>query len=381
MNRRTFAEIHLKNIVYNFNLLKSLQKKSSSFFCPMIKSSAYGHGAIQVARSLIEAGAHNLGVAMVEEGVELRDHGIRDANVLIFGPFGSESINDIVDHRLTPVISNLDQLKMVASSGTNIDVHLKWNTGMNRLGLSSAEIPKVQEIINNYKKLQIKGLCTHLAVAEDYFSKDSFTLRQIRSFNEICTSFSYLNVPTHVLNSAGILAHYLSSSQEGLGGRPGIALYGVKPSLMDLSEEQQRNYDKLQLKPTMSLKSEIIGLHHLKKGERVSYGGTWCAPRSSTIGVLALGYADGYQRHLSNKGWALFRGRRVPIIGTVCMDYTMIDLSDVLELEDKAYREQVLLFGEDDTGFLPVEEVAGWINTIPYEIFTGISERVPRRYI
>lgn len=350
------------------------------FFCPMIKANGYGHGDIQLAKYLEQDGIRYMGVALIEEGIGLREKGCQ-ANVLFFGGFSEKSVVDIVQHRLTPVLSTWAQLKAIeAAASKNYPIHLKFDTGMNRLGF---DLEDANKLVEHMKKshLKLEGVCTHLHSAEDagHFFGESF--KQLQLFKEIEDKFASFQCYSHTLNSSGLLnfAHhhdqklpYHINSQQG--ARPGISIYGVtsveKPTI--------------ELKPVMSLRSQIAKYKRVRKDHGVSYGITWKAVEDSIIGVVPLGYADGYRRSLSNKGKVLFRGQIVPVVGTVCMDYFMIDVTSLVRKEafENLGPEEVTMWGLDSFGnHLSAREIAKDAGTISYEMFTGVGARVPRLYL
>ncbi|MCB0422485.1 MAG: alanine racemase [Bdellovibrionales bacterium] len=391
--RRTFAEISLDNLRDNVRALKGLVPKKF-FFCPMIKSNGYGHGDIEVMQVLQEEGVTQVGVALVEEGIHLRQNGFRHVDILVFGITGQHGERSMIEHNLTPVISSFHQIKELASlvpkEKSPYGVHIKFNTGMNRLGFEADEVKKVTDMLKEYPHLEVKGVCSHLSDGEDASFLDGRSSVQFRIFQKIATHFPK-NVGLHIHNSAGFLGSVATNDQcwgKSLnvsphlkwGVRPGIALYGVYPSLspQDLAQLEVQG---VRLKPCMVLKSEVVKYHRLKRGQRVSYGGTWEAQRESVIGVVPIGYADGFGRNFSNKGQMLFRERRVPVVGTVCMDYVMIDLTEVLGDNFGSVGEEVVLFGKQGAAELSVDEVAKTADTIPYELLTCIGRRVPRQYV
>ncbi|MCB9025090.1 MAG: alanine racemase [Bdellovibrionaceae bacterium] len=379
MIRKTFAEIHLQNLRHNYRVLKKLQDKQS-FFCPMVKSSAYGHGDSQSVKALIDEGCKTFGVALIEEAQDLRESGVSTEDILVFGPFGKEAISTVRELNLTPVVSVMEQLQALVESRYELNIHIKLNTGMNRLGFDKKEWENLLIVLNNNPQIKIVGICSHLAIAEDYFDENSFSSYQIKEFKEGLKHFSIQANQAHLFNSAGLIAHSMSPTLSW-GARPGIALYGVKPHLHNLSQKQKNIWNNLNLKPVMTLKSEVIAYHNLKKGEKVSYGGRWVAPRNSIIGVIPIGYADGFHRLFSQQGIIMYRGKTAPVVGTVCMDYTMVDLTDILTTTSGNWKEEVILFGESNNTILAVEEVAKRASTISYELLTSVSKRVPRIYV
>ena len=256
---------------------------------------------------------------------------------------------------------------------------------MNRLGFKPSESNRLEAWVREHRSFLLEGVCTHLLRGNDAGAPGGESESQLEALANAIKAFaSHSNLYVHALNSSGAVnlwkrisdrAELTTGASAQLGARPGIGIYGCEPG----SDEEI----DLGLKPVMTLKTQIIEVHRVQMGSRVSYGPTWTAAADSTVGVLPIGYADGYRRALSNRAQVLVRGRRCPQIGTVCMDYFMIDLT-ALELETETQvrlGEEVVLLGEQSNERIHPQEVAEWAETIPYEILTGISERVPRVYI
>ncbi len=381
MHRKTYAEINLKNLKSNLDRLRLNFR--DEYLCPMVKANAYGHGDIQVARCLEKWGVKQLGVCLIEEGLILRKAGIK-TQILVFRGFDLEGAKVILENQMTPVVSqwkHLDHLESAAKQVTS--VHLKFDTGMNRLGFSVHEAQKLFDYFWQNKKLRAEAILTHLSNGEDGFQEEGATQDQLQMFQPVIDLFKALNVKVHVLNSAGILSslklrsekntqHRLASQAWGL--RPGLMLYGYNPIEADFN---------FQIKPVMSLKSVAGVFRQLKKGQGVSYGSTWRAPKDSVIAVVPMGYADGMHRLLSNKGEALFLDQRVPIVGQICMDFLMLDVTEVAKQQsfDTEKEHEIIFFGTSASGhFISAAELAKKAGTIPWEILTSISERVPRQY-
>jgi alanine racemase len=382
--RRSVAEIDLRRIENNFTAFKALVPEGT-FICPMVKANAYGHGDVEVARALRRAGAKFLGVALVEEGETLRRGGDREP-ILIFGPTDLGSAESILRENLTPVLSAWDQIESLESAygelGTSrVSIHLEFNTGMNRLGFEPDEVPKLKEwLARQSKSFRLDGVCTHLFSGNDAGEAKKYSDKQLSCFSEVAASFPG-DVIVHALNSSSSVNIWKrlqeakdvpASARRPLGLRPGIGIYGVDPG----NDENA----SIGLKPVMSLKTHIIGMHRVAKGEKVSYGPTWTAERDSVIGTVPFGYADGYRRALSNKADVLLRGQRVKQVGTVCMDYFMIDLTDLDAVKPVKPGEEVVLLGEQGRERITADELANLTGTIAYEILTGISDRVTRTF-
>ncbi|MGZ3774559.1 MAG: alanine racemase, partial [Bdellovibrio sp.] len=343
MYRRTFAEINLDHLAHNIRVLQTAF--SQKFICPMVKANAYGHGDVQIARFLESLGVEHLGVCLIEEGLLLRKSGVT-AEILVFRGFDREGAQKIIEHHMTPVVStweHIEHLEAVASSA--VGIHLKFDTGMNRLGFRPEEAQKLFNRLWQNKKIRVKALLTHLFNGEDADQDQGRSALQLRQLNEISKAFKPFNIFCHALNSSGILNLMLlqeaknpSENQEeqnplflqNWGIRPGLMIYGYNP----LAANDKRSCD---LKPVMSLRSHVATYRSVRVGETVSYGGTWKAPRESVVGVVPIGYADGYHRILSNQSKVLFAGQKVSVIGSVCMDYLMIDVTDVVKDQDLAH--------------------------------------------
>ncbi len=381
MHRKTFAEINLNHLKFNLDSLRLNFK--DEFLCPMVKANAYGHGDIQVARCLEKWGVPRLGVCLIEEGLLLRKAGIK-TQILVFRGFDQEGAQVILENQMTPVVSQWKHLAHLEALATQVtSVHLKFDSGMNRLGFSIDEAQKLFDYFWQNKKLRVEAILTHLSNAEDGFQDDGTTSDQLMRFLPVIDLFKALKVKVHVLNSAGILSSLMLRSEkkknhrlvsQAWGLRPGLMLYGYSPI------EAKFNFH---LKPVMTLKSVAGVFRRLKKGEGVSYGSTWRAPKDSIIAVVPIGYADGVHRLLSNKGEALFLNRRVPMVGQICMDFLMLDVTEVAQQQpfDPDQEHEIIFFGTSANGsFISAAEVANKAGTIPWEILTSIGERVPRQY-
>jgi alanine racemase len=334
----------------------------------MVKANAYGHGDRLVVGALQAMGVRDFGVALIEEGIGLRAAGFTDEHLYVFGVFDGEGARAVIEHRLTPVLSRMDQIENLIKhlpNGARFPVHLKFNTGMNRLGFEVAEAIKIAEILHQTPQLSLTGICTHLACAEDLANPDGNSHTQLTEFQRALKAFPSAPAALHVYNSSGMTI----SGSADFGVRPGITLYGETP--LDLSPT-------LPVVPVMTVASEIVMIHHLKVGATVSYGAVWKARRPSVVATVAMGYADGLNRALARGGEMLYRGQRVPIAGTVCMDYTMIDITDAVADRPPQLGEEVVIFGQQDGQFLKASEVAQRLGTIAYEVFVNISARVPR---
>ena len=365
--RPTHAEIDLAALRHNYQTLR--RQAGDRQFLAVVKANAYGHGAVPVAECLQQAGAEFFGVALVQEGEELRRGGIVRPILVLGGVVpGDEAALLAAD--LTPAIFDLAGARRLdaaaAAAGRRCRYHLKVDSGMGRLGFRPDDLPGVLQQLAALQHLEMEGVISHLALADE--EEHPFTAVQVERFREaqrqICAA-GFAPPLVHLSNSAGIYALDLPECNMV---RAGIALYGGLPA---------EHLAGIDLQPVMSLRTAVAQLKALPAGAGVSYGHRFIAERPSLIAALPVGYADGYSRHLSNCGEVLVRGRRARVAGTVCMDWTMIDVSDIPGV---AVGDTVTLLGSDGAERISAEEWAGRIGTISYEVFCLISRRVPRVY-
>ncbi len=384
MFRRTYADINIENLVHNWNQIKNVAG-DDRFICPMVKANAYGHGDIQVSQALEREGASGLGVCLIEEGLLLRAAGIK-TDIYVFRGFDKRGAEKILEYQLIPVVSTWEQIFALESAADEpVKVHLKFNTGMNRIGFNLDQAEKLDEYFKKSKKLKLKAVLTHFSNAEDAHLLDGTSAQQLKIFFNICEYFKSQDVYTHVLNSGGIAGlaknrgrseverHHLLLEPKW-GFRPGLMLYGYQSAPY---------FTEIDLKPVMSLKSVVNNIRDVEVGETVSYAGTWVAKRKSKIAVVPIGYADGVHRLLSNKSSVLFAGQRVPIVGRICMDFLMLDVTDATQGSNlnRWIDEEVVLFGYDEQNlFISAEEISAQTDTIVWETLTSVSERVPRHF-
>lgn len=387
MFRPTVAHISLDNFRHNVRTLRKLSF-GDNFFCPMVKANAYGHGDIQLARVLEDEGVQALGVALIEEGTRLREANIEGAEILVFYPhLNFRAIDELLKYKLTPVVSTWESLCLLeeraSAQNKKVQIHLKFNTGMNRLGFAAEQTLSVAELCRKSTHLQVLGVCTHLQSADDAGFNDRATAQQLNQLQKLVAQFSGLPLQVHALNSEATLARNCFSlgQYNDMGSRPGISLYGIKPQLQNLAGSSQERWNAIELKPVLSLRSHIVQTQKVRKGEGVSYGATYRAPFDTTVAVIPMGYADGFSRKFSNNGIVLIAGEELPISGTVCMDYFMVDMAKS-SLSDKACHEhEVVILGHQNGKQISAEQLAKNAATNTYEILTNISARVPRVYV
>lgn len=367
MGRPTKALLDSAALINN---LKTLQGWSGAFFCPMVKANAYGHGDVQVARVLADAGVEHVGVALIEEAVRLRGNNFRPG-ILVFAPIFECDLDLLVQHQLIPVVSRMEDLLLLKKKiSSPLNIHLKFNTGMQRMGFDASDVAALREELSKTPHLKVAGVCTHFSHGEDWPESEAPTAKQFERWQAMAREFGGV---WHAHKSASLVAGANAKrAPDEIGSRPGISLYGL-PYEGRLTHEF--------LRPVLNWQTEIVRVHEIEKGAGVSYGARWVAPRRSWIGVVPVGYGDGYMRRLSNRGQMLFREQRVPVVGTVCMDYTLLDLTAAVGNKPPQPGEAVVLIGQQGSQRIDAVDVAEWADTISYEVVTAISARVRREVV
>lgn len=373
MGRPTIVEVDLDALRFNLQQIRGHLQGQAEILA-VVKADAYGHGAEPVARELALAGVSLFGVASVEEGTALRRSGV-SLPILVLSGIHPEEFPEILQNRLTPVLYALDTARALEGEAEGvrqpIPVHLKVDTGMNRLGFSWRDWGAVVEFFRSQEKLQIQGLLSHLAVAESERPEDqAFTEEQIRRF-KVCV---------HQARTAGIEPRYVHIANSAATARweeaqfnlvrPGLMLYGV-----DSSPARGKG---MALKPALRWKTAVRSVKKVPAGDSVSYGRLYSCNRDTLIASLPVGYADGYRRRLSNRGEVLIRGQRAKVAGMVCMDLTMVDVSAIPGVQPG---DEVVLLGRQGAEEISAAEMAVWAETIPYEVLCTIGKRVPRHHL
>ena len=383
-NPLIWVEVDLNAIAENVRELRRVTEPGARLMA-VVKANGYGHGAVEVAQCALRNGAELLGVARIEEGIQLRNAGI-DVPILIFSYTPPSSTGRLLKFDLAQTVFSHETAEALSeaaiSEGKRLRVHIKVDTGMGRLGLLPegllAGVPgtaqegesAVQEAlsISRLQGLNSEGIFTHFAAADS--ADKSYARRQLEIFLDYTDRLRRegLDFPIrHAANSAALID--LPESHLDLV-RPGIALYGLAPS-------QEVERDRVLLRPAMTLKTKIIQLKKVPAEFAVSYGMTYKTPKPTTIATLPAGYADGLNRLLSSRGEMLVRGQRVPIIGRICMDLCMLDVGDLTELH---LEDEVVVFGRQGDETITVDEIAASLNSINYEVVSTIMNRVPRVY-
>ncbi len=369
MIRPTAALVDLDALRSNYSAVRALIPERTRVLAP-VKGDAYGHGAVTIARALEAAGCADFGVALVEEGAQLRDAGV-EGRILCLGGVGRYGAEEAVRRGLTPVLydegdaARLDAAARAA--GRRVPVHVKVDTGMGRLGVPLPHWEHFLDRLAPYESLEIEGFLTHFSESEA--EDDTFTREQTRRFR---TALAQLRARgwrprlVHACNSGGVFTR--PDAHADLV-RPGLVLYGVAPS--------PRLRARIPLKPVMRVVTQVLFVKDLPAGASVSYGRSAVTRRPSRVATLPVGYADGYPRALGNRADVLVGGRRCPILGVVCMDLCMIDVTDLTTPVESG--DEVVLLGAQGMEEITAIELASLASTIPYEILCGFSERVPRR--
>lgn len=370
--RPTWAEINLDNLAHNIRQIRKRLKPGINLMA-VVKADGYGHGAEEVARLALTEGCQWLGVAHPEEGVALRRQGI-EAPILILGPDLISSLPLYFQYDLIPSLSCWEWAQAFSQEAVKQDkvlnVHIKIDTGMGRLGFLYFTDP-VDTIkkIASLPGLKIQGLYTHFSSADE--PDATFTLEQWQRFESILTACQRKGIKiemSHAANSAGIL--YYPCSHAALV-RLGISLYGYFPS-------QSLTVAGVDLKPVLALKSRLAFLKNVPPRYPVSYGRTFYTRHHAVLATVPIGYADGLNRRLSNSGFALLRGKKVPIVGRICMDQTVLDVTAV---RDACLGDEVVFYGNQGDETISVDDVAQQLNTVSYEVLCAVGKRVPRVYI
>lgn len=368
MIRPTYVEIDLGRLEANFRAIQS--RVAPAGVMPILKANAYGHGLVEVARHLAGWGAAYFGVAFLEEGMLLRQAGITTP-ILVLGGLAGNQIPLFLEYDLTLTASSVEKLgqinEVAGQSGRPAKVHLKIDTGMERIGIHYYTATQLLEKALGCDHCVVEGIYSHFAMSDA--ADLSYSRLQLNRFQQVLTFYTERGLPLpvrHIANSGAILQ--LPESYMDMV-RAGILLYGVYPS----SEAKQT----VAVRPVLSWKSRVVYFKVVQPGHPVSYGATWQTDEPTRVVTVPAGYGDGYFRAMSNKASVIIRGQKYPVIGRVCMDQLMVNIG-----QQTAYNgDEVILLGESGDMTITCDDLAEWANTIPYEILTNINTRVPRRYI
>jgi len=364
------AIVDLGSYAHNFATVQALCGDKTGVVA-IVKANAYGHGAVPIARAAVACGARMLGVATVDEGIELRKGGIEAPILVLFQP-ALDALPAVVEHRLTLVIADVGIAEALGSiahrANRVVPVHCIVDTGMGRQGFALERAPAEIQYLTRISNIDIEGIATHFPVADRV--DDAFTLEQIRVFKQLLRTLEREGIPfdvAHAANSPGIV-NYPTSHFDLV--RPGLMSYGVWPSESPMPVGM--------LHPVLRWETRVVQVRELEPGSNVGYGRTYTAPARMKAAILPVGYADGYKHSLANKAEVLIRGQRCRVCGSVCMDQIVVDATLVPEVHAG---DTAVLIGTDGNDCITAAELAHLANTIPYEILTGIGHRVPREYV
>jgi alanine racemase len=372
-HRPTYAEINLDNLAFNLKSIKKFIGEEIEYMA-VVKADAYGHGAVACAKKLESEGINWLGIALPEEGLELRENGI-NSPILCLGSFWEGQENLLLKYNITPVVYQLNIAEKLnrAAQERNVtaNVHIKIDTGMGRIGVRFDEVKEFAQSFRKFTNLHIEGLMTHFAAADD-LDENEFTNSQINKFNDAVAIFEengFRPKYKDLANSPGAVAH--PNSRQNLVRIGGI-LYGLGDDVLPKAIE------KPELKPVLSLHSRIAHLKRVPKGETLGYGRTFQTKNDSLIATVPIGYEDGYRRSLSNRGRVIIDNQYVKVVGRISMDWITLDVSN---LPNVNVNDEVILIGNKQNLKVTAEEIAQQINTISYEVTCGINRRVRRTYV
>jgi alanine racemase len=389
VGRPVWAEVSLAALRHNLDAIRSYVNPASEKrqkprkVLSIVKGNGYGHGGPEVAKALEKFGSDWFGVASAGEGMELRKSGVHKP-VLVLGGFWPGEEKNLIHHNLTPAIHRVDQLPLFEAAAAkahkkHVSIHLKFDTGMNRLGIAPAEADCFAKLFAKCKRLELTGTFTHLAASEVFTDTPTGreTPEQLDRFFGAIDRLSALGISSgivHVANSAAIAARPESWADMV---RPGAILYGYHPGFdpMDLRTKYEAS---LAVRPVMSLRARLLNVRSVAAGSGVGYNASWVAKRPSLVAVLAAGYADGIHRSLGNHGCVYIRGHKAPIIGIVSMDVSMLDVTDI---PGAAVGDIATVYGTDGEHVYPANVVARSIGTVTSDLISGVSRRVPRFYL
>ncbi len=368
---RTWAEIDLDAIRFNFKEVKS--KSKADKIMGIIKADAYGHGVAEVARVLTEEGAYGFGVATADEAIELRRYGIK-LPILILGVIFKEDYHSIIKEDISFAIANEQSAKEASMAAKELNknalVHIKLDTGMGRIGFGcNDESIDAIERISKMDNIYLEGIFSHMSKADE--TDKTYANGQFEKFKNMCDLLEKRNITfpiRHLANSASIAT--LDHTHFDMV-RMGIVTYGLNPS-------DEVNENHITLKPAMTLKSRITHIKTITEDSYISYGGHYKARKGQKIATVAIGYADGFSRVLSGKAKVLVSGKKVPVVGNICMDQCMIDVTGIDNIN---LGDEVIIFGSDGNNTISVDSVALLLGTINYEVVCSVARRVPRAYI
>ncbi|KFN11766.1 alanine racemase [Bacillus pseudomycoides] len=369
--RDTIVEVNLDAVKHNVREFKKRVNDKNIAMMAAVKANGYGHGAVEVAKAAIEAGVNQLAVAFVDEGIELREAGVT-VPILVLGYTPVDVAKDAIGYDIMMTVYRIEDLKGINEIAKQLEkkahIQVKIDTGMSRIGLQEEEVAPFLEELKNMKYIEIEGMFTHYSTADEI--NKIYTNMQTSLFEKAVNAAKEMGIHLpyiHSSNSAGSME--LSNTFQNMV-RVGIGIYGMYPS-------KEVDYTVVSLQPALSLKSKVAHIKHAKKNRGVSYGNTYVTTGEEWIATVPIGYADGYNRQLSNKGHALINGIRVPVLGRVCMDQLMLDVTKAMPVQ---VGDEVVFYGRQGEEEISVEEIADTLGTINYEVTCMLDRRIPRVY-
>lgn len=367
MPRRCWREINLNQLKENYNAYRECYSKNP-WIMPVVKADAYGHGAVECAKCLQELAASNFAVSNIYEAIQLREAGIY-GQILVLGYTSLEDVDKLINYDITQTIISEEYGVALFGKQRRIKCHVAIDTGMNRIGIDSDEIDLCERYIRECcEKLDVTGIFTHLCVADSNNVVDcDFTQKQIEKFKKVCDAVKDLNIPyIHCANSAAGLWY----NHGGNLVRLGIVLYGLKPAYHKVLSKS--------IQPVLEWKSVVSMVKKVYPGEYIGYGRTFYVEHEMKVATISAGYADGYNRRLSNKGYVLIKGCKAKVVGRICMDQFMVDVTNISGVK---MGDEVTLLGRSGDKIITADDMAELIGTIGYEVVCNISKRVPPIYI
>jgi len=369
--RDTIVEVNLDAVKHNVREFKKRVNDKNIAMMAAVKANGYGHGAVEVAKAAIEAGVNQLAVAFVDEGIELREAGVT-VPILVLGYTPVDVAKDAIGYDIMMTVYRIEDLKGINEIAKQLEkkahIQVKIDTGMSRIGLQEEEVAPFLEELKNMKYIEIEGMFTHYSTADEI--NKTYTNMQTSLFQKAVNTAKEMDIHLpyiHSSNSAGSME--LSNTFQNMV-RVGIGIYGMYPS-------KEVDHTVVSLQPALSLKSKLAHIKHAKKNRGVSYGNTYVTTGEEWIATVPIGYADGYNRQLSNKGHALINGIRVPVLGRVCMDQLMLDVTKAMPVQ---VGDEVVFYGRQGEEEISVEEIADTLGTINYEVTCMLDRRIPRVY-
>ncbi|MGG0185623.1 alanine racemase [Bacillus rhizoplanae] len=369
--RNTIVEINLDAVKHNVREFKKRVNDENIAMMAAVKANGYGHGAIEIAKAAIESGVSHFAVAFIDEGIELREAGIT-APILILGYTPEEAVADAIEYDIMVTVYRTEDLINIDRIAERVQkkarIQIKIDTGMSRIGLQEEEVVPFLQKLKEMKHVKVEGMFTHYSTADEV--DKTYTLMQKDLFEKAINTAKGMGIHLpliHSSNSAGTME--LDNEFQNMV-RVGIGVYGMYPS-------KEVDHKAVSLQSILTLKSKVAHVKHAKKGRGVSYGNTYVATGDELIATIPIGYADGFSRQLSSKGYALINGVRVPIIGRVCMDQLMLDVTKAMPVH---VGDEVVFYGKQGNEEITVEEIADTLGTINYEVTCMLDRRIPRVY-